>query len=148
VHAIRSAIGFHNEPADDDAAGIDLEAVLCRCDRWLCSAFDFPVSPSLGLDDAPSATTEFTGELFRRQQRQELLLGGFPPRGRSDGSTPFGFRLLELGDEVRCLVAREFAPSLTLAKSHWASRIAKVGMSGFLEKTEELPHLGRRSGWT
>ena len=104
--------------------------------------------PSSGLDGSPPATTEFTGELFRRQQLQELLLGGFPPSRRSGGSAPVSLCVLQLGDESRRFIAREFASSLTLAKPHWTPGVAKVRVSSFLEKAQELSHLGRRSRWT
>jgi hypothetical protein len=47
-----------------------------------------PRSPALGFAGSPSATTELTGELFGRQRAQHLLLGGSPPRWRSNGNAP------------------------------------------------------------
>jgi hypothetical protein len=47
-----------------------------------------PGTPALGLDGSPTATAKLTGELFRRQGTQHLLLGGLPPLWRSSGNGP------------------------------------------------------------
>ena len=56
-------------------------------------ALKCPGTPALGLDGSPPATTKLTGELFRRQRTQHLLLSGLPPRWRSNGNTPVRLRV-------------------------------------------------------
>jgi hypothetical protein len=91
----------------------------------------------LRLDHGPAATLKLDGELLGRHSAHRLLYGRQPFRRiGSDRVTPIDLCLLQPVDKRSGLVASELAGGLTLCEPHWATRVSKVGVTGFLDERQ------------